>query len=336
MKPEEFAKNISSGALRPVYYLYGDEPYLMERAVKQLIARLVAPDFRDFNLNIYYGNECRGEEIAETSQTLPFFADRRVVIVKRGDALSALAMETLLPYLQNPSPSTCLVFQGGKIDQRKKFFVELKKTGELVEYKPPYENQLGTFIRDEATGHGKKLEPAAVELLVYLTGINLQELASQVEKAVTYVGERDTIRLADIKTIASDTRADSVFDLTNAVGEKNLVKALRTFATMIRDGEAPLMILAMLTRHFRQLWQVREQLDKRSSTQDIGKATGINPYFLAGTIAQARNYQIAELQGIFERLFETDLALKSGGDELVVERLLMEICGNSSAKKAKV
>ena len=328
MKPEEFARAMEKGDIGPLYYMYGDEPYLIEGGVKRLLERVVSPDFRDFNLNVFFGNECKGDEIFSAAQTLPMFSERRAVLVKKSHELSAATLEILTGYVQNPSPSTCLIFQGEKIDQRKKFFTEMKKTGELVEFKRPYENQLGLFIREEVKVYGKRIEPAAAELLAYMVGNNLQELASQIEKVATYCGGRESIGVDAVKEIVSDTKVDTVFELADAIGEKNLGKALRTLYTILRDGEAPLLVLAMLSRHFRQLWRVRELLDRSTPASEIGKAAGINPYFLKKVVEQARNYRIHEFKEIFERLFELDLALKTGGKAApLMERFTMEVCG---------
>ncbi|MDD2320365.1 MAG: DNA polymerase III subunit delta [Geobacteraceae bacterium] len=336
MKYQEFVQAIDKGKVTPLYYLYGDEPYLMEKCVRKLLEQLVSPDLRDFNLNVYYGTETKGEEIAEAAATLPMFASWRVVLVKKADALSASSLEVLSSYIRHPSPSTCLVLQGEKIDQRKKFFSELKKTGELVEFKRLYENQLPAFIRNEASLRGKKIEPAAADMLVYLAGNNLQELVSELEKAILYVGEGGEIQVSHIRAIVSDTRVNSVFELTDSLGEKNLERALRSLDTLLNDGEAPLLVLAMITRHYRQIWKVRELLDKRTPTQDIGKIAGINPYFLQGILRQARNYSVVELRWIFERIFEIDGALKTGGGKprILLESLLMDVCSKAPARSA--
>ena len=329
MKPEEFARSVEKGNIAPFYYLYGDEPYLIDKGVKRLLDRVVSPDFRDFNYNVFYGNECKGDEIFSAAQTLPMFSEQRAILVKKSQDLSVAALDVLLAYIQNPSPTTCLIFQGEKIDQRKKFFAEIKKNDRLVEFKRPYENQLGTFIRDEVHACGKRIDPAAAELLAYMVGNNLQELVSQIEKVVTYCGVRDGVTIGDVKAVVSDTKVDTVFELVDAFGEKNLNKALRTLYTILRDGEAPLLLLAMLARHFRQLWRVRELLDRKVPTAEIGKAAGINPYFLKKVVDQARNYRTGELKGIFERLLELDLALKTSGGKpaALLERLTIEVCG---------
>ncbi len=329
MKYQELMNALDKGEVRTLLYFYGDEQYLMEKAVRRLLDTLVPPDLRDFNMEVFYGNESSGGQIAEAAATLPMFAEWRAVLVKKADALTADSLEVLARYLDNPSSSTCLVFLGEKIDQRKKFFSEFKKRGELVECKRLYENQLGAFIRAETAARGKKIESAAAETLIYLVGNNLQELVSEVEKAVLYAGGRDTVTASDIREIASDTRVNSVFELADSLGGKKIDRALRSLDTLIEGGEAPLLILAMITRHYRQLWKVRDLLDRKTPTRDIGREAGINPYFLQGIIPQARNYEPGELRRLFEKIFQADLALKTGRvkPRIVLERLLMDACG---------
>ncbi|HJV36085.1 DNA polymerase III subunit delta [Geomonas sp.] len=327
MKPEEFNRAVDQGEIAPLYLLYGEEPYLVERAVKKLMDRLVDPGFRDFNLNVFYGNECKGDEVFSAAQTLPMFADRRVVLVKKGGDLPAAAQEILLGYIQDPSPSTTLILQAEKVDGRKKFFADFKKKGEWVEFKRPYENQLGPYVRDEVRAAGKRIDGAAAELLGYLVGNNLQELVSQIEKLCIYCGKKEQITIEDVKAIVSDTKVESVFEFTDALGSKDLPKALRLLTTLLQDGEAPLKVLGGVARHYRQLWQVRELMDRKVPSSELAKAAGINPYFLKKVTDQARNYQVGELKLVFKRMLELDQAFKSGGiEDALFERFVIDTC----------
>ena len=329
MKPEELRRALAEGAVKPVYYFYGDETYLMERELKRFIAALVPKDVADFNLDILYGADRKGQEIASAAQTLPMFAERRLVVVKRSEGLTETDYLVLTEYLRNPSRSTCLLFVGKKPDLRRKFFLELKKIGELVEFKPPYENQLPAFVSAEATHAGTRIAPEAVELLISLSGTNLQELASQIEKLAGYVGAGKTITLEAVREIASDTRADSVFDLANTLGEKSLGTALRKLQTVLRDGQAPIFVLSMLIRQFRQLWQIRELMARKVPKPELGRAIGLkSDYFLPGLMKQAGNFTLIEFKEIFARFYETDSALKSSRlkPAFILERLFMAIC----------
>lgn len=335
MKPEELNRALDKGVIAPLYYFYGEEAYLAERSVKRVMELAAPADFRDFNLDVYYGDETRGDQIVAACQTLPMFADRRMVLVKRADALPAASLEALADYAADPSPSTCLLLVGGeKVDQRKKVFATLKKINALVEFRRPYENQLSAFVREEAGSHGKKIASEAADLLVYLIGNNLQEIVSQVEKVSMFVGTKNTVTVDDVRAIVTDLKADSVFDLANALGEKNHRRALRNLHTLMRDGEAPLMVLAMVARHFRMLWKVIELLEKKVPAQEIPKLSGVNPYFISGFLAQAKKYAPGEMKTVFERLLDTDQQLKSSKvkGSLLLEGMILDICRSGKKK----
>jgi len=324
----EFETSLRKGVIPTVCYLYGEESFLIDRATRLLLDRAIDPSLKDFNYNVYYGNESKGVDIVDTAQTLPMFAERRAVLVKRAESLTAAACEVLLPYIQNPSASTCLIFSGAKIDQRKKFFAELKKHGDLVEFKRLYDNKLSAFIQSESTVHGKPIEPAAADLLSFLIGNNLQELSSQIEKLVVFAGGRQRITLEDVRAVASSSKAFTVFELARYLCVRDLHNALKSLETLFRNGEETPMMIGALSRHFRQLWRVREMLDRKAAKPDIGREVGINPYFLDDMIAQARNFGRGELRSIFTELYRCDLASKTGGGQpyTLMHGLVVGIC----------
>ena len=329
MTAQEFETSLRKGTIPSICYLYGEESFLVDRATRLLLDQAVDPSLKDFNYNVFYGNESKGVEIADTAQTLPMFAERRAVLVKRAEGLSAAACEVLLPYIQNPAESTCLIFTGTKIDQRKKFFVELKKHGVMVEFKRLYDNKLSAFIQNESTVHGKPIEPAAADLLSFLIGNNLQELASQIEKLVVFVGSRPRITLEDVRAVASSSKAFTVFELARYLCVRDVHNALKSLDTLFRNGEETPMMIGALSRHFRQLWRVRELLDRKAAKPDIAREVGINPYFLDDMITQARNFGRGKLRNIFTELYRCDLASKTGGGQpyTLMHGLVVGICG---------
>jgi DNA polymerase-3 subunit delta len=330
MTEQDLDKQLKTGAFLPVYFLYGEEPFLVERAGRMLMDAIVDPAMKDFNLNIYYGADCKGTEILDTSQTLPMFAPRRMVIVKQTEKLPAATMEGLLPYLANPCPETCLLFLAAKPDMRKKFFSELKKQQGSLEYKKLYENRLSPFINSEAATHGKKIDNAGAELLGYLVGNNLQALSSQLEKAATYVGEKPLITVEDVRTIVSSSKEFSAFELARFMGEKNLSKSLATLESMIQNGEEAPMILGGLSSHFRRIWRIRELLDQKLPSAEIGTRLKINSFFLGEQVAQAKRYTVTELHGFMDRIYQADISVKSGGSSAtVLQGIVFDACCGS-------
>jgi DNA polymerase-3 subunit delta len=328
MTPLEFETLLKKGTLPAVCYLYGEESFLLERSTRSLLERAIDSSLKDFNFNVFYGNESKGVDIIDAAQTLPMFAERRAVLVKRAENLTAAACEVLLPYLLNPAESTCLIFTGTKIDQRKKFFVELKKRGTLVEFKRIYDNKLPSFIQGESTVHGKPIDAAAADLLAFLIGNNLQELSSQIEKLVVFAGSRSRITLEDVRTIVSSSKSFTVFELAKYLCVRDLQNSLKSLDTLFLNGEETPMMLGALSRHFRQLWRVREMLDRKAAKSDISREVGINPYFLDDMIAQAKNFGRQSLRGIFDELYRCDLASKTGGGQpyTLMHGLVVGIC----------
>ncbi|NVN90539.1 MAG: DNA polymerase III subunit delta [Desulfuromonadales bacterium] len=327
MTPQELETAIRNGKLPSLCYLYGEEPFLIERATRLLLDKAVDPSLKDFNFNVYFGNESKGIDIVDTAQTLPMFADQRAVLVKRAELLKADALEVLFDYIRKPAGTTCLIFNGLKIDQRKKFFLELKKQGALVEYKRLYDNKLSGFIISEALVHGKPMEPAAADLLSFLIGNNLLELSSQIEKLALYAGTRSKITLDDVRAVASSSKAFTVFELARFLGVKDLPNALKSLDTLFRNGEEVPMMLGALARHFRQLWRVREMVERKASPSDISREVGINSYFVGEYLQQAKNFDRQQLRSIFDELYRCDVSSKSGGQPYtLMHGLVMGIC----------
>jgi DNA polymerase-3 subunit delta len=327
MTPQEFETSLKKGSIPAVCYLYGEEAFLVERGARLLLERAIDASLKDFNYNVFFGTESKGVDIVDAAQTLPMFAERRAVVVKRTDQLKAEALETLLPYIKNPSPSTCLLLIGSKIDQRKKFFQELKKHGELVEYKRFYDNKLAGFIQSEAVVQGKPIDAPAAELLAALIGNNLQELCSQIEKLVVYAGTKLRITVDDVKVMASSSKAYTAFELAKYLGLRDLAHSVKSLDALFLNGEEAPMMIGALTRHFRQLWRVRELLDLKKTQADIGRELNINAFFLGDILQQARNFTRRELQVIFDEFFRCDCESKTGGQPYtLLHGLVMGIC----------
>ena len=328
MTPQEFETSLKKGNIPNVCFLYGEEPFLVERAVHMVLERAVDPSLKDFNFNVYFGNESKGIDIIDTAQTLPMFSERRAVLVKRAEQLKAEALEVMLPYIKNPSPGTCLLLTGAKIDQRKKFFIEFKKYGILVEYKRFYDNKLSGFIQTESIAQGKPIDTAAAELLSALIGNNLQELSAQIEKLVVYAGKKTRITVDDVRVMASNSKAFTAFELARFLGLRDVPNSIRSLDAMFLNGEEAPMMIGALTRHFRQLWRVRELLDKKMPQPDIGRELSINSFFLGEIVTQARNFSRRDLRRIFDEFYRCDVASKTGGGQpyTLLHGLAMGIC----------
>jgi DNA polymerase-3 subunit delta len=331
----DIVAEVRRGVIAPVYYVFGKERFLVARTVTAIREAVLEERTRAFNLDVIDCKEASrpGERIAAAARTLPMLAHRRLVLAKDADELDAADFEALTEYLAEPSPTSCVVLVAETADQRRKFFTQLKKVGVVAKYEPLYERQLRPFVDGEARRAGVTLEPGAAELLVQVIGADLAQLASALEQLSLYASPRTRITVADVEEIVAETRQHSVFDLANAVGDGDARRALHQLGRMLAAKEPAVKILFMLTRHFRQLFTARD-LDGRGAGRDeLAQALGIPPFFVEGLVKQARKLKPGRFQRSFEVLYQADRALKGSklGDELVLERVILELCGLGAA-----
>lgn len=329
MKPAELDKAIHDHALPPLLLLYGEESFFLEQTLARL-RELIPLDARDFNYQIFRGREIRAVAILDTASTLPVFSARRLVLVREVEDAPAAELEALLPYLHDPAPETLLVFTAEKIDGRRKFYQEFRKRGEMVEYRRLYENQIPAFVREQAKGAGFSFTEDGLALFCRRVGTGLQEVHGELVKLFSYLGGKRLVDAKEVAAVVSDTRVDSIFDLTNAIGQKKTGEALRLLGRLLGEGVVPLVVLTMLTRHFRQLWMARELLDQKEPAREIARRIGANPYFLDGLLGQARQFAPAGYRRAMELFLVTDLALKSSGahPSVLLEKLVLDLGGS--------
>lgn len=336
MSLHELKKSIQAGALPGLILLYGPEPYFIDEGVRAIRDAVVLPENRDFNLSQFQGRDFKALEVVEQSRTFPMFAAQRLVIIKNIHDASVEQLDGLLTYVEAPVPETILLLTAAKIDARRKFFQLLKKNGMVIEFKKIYENQLPTFVRELARAGQVNFTNEGLKLFCKRVGTNLVEVKGELDKLVGYLGERDLADEKDVAAIVSDTRIESVFDLTDALGRGDVSTALCLLDRLVAEGQAPLMVLAMMLRHFRQMWKISELTAQNVPQGELPRKVGVSPYFLNGLMAQAERFDRQGFCELFKRFLATDLALKSSGVDahLQMEQLIFDIArlGRSKAQ----
>jgi DNA polymerase III subunit delta len=330
MTPAELSNALKERDVPPLLLFFGEETFLLEKAVREIRETFVAAESRDFNLNIFPAKDSTAEAILDVARTFPVFAQHRMVLVKDVQGFPPQELDHFLPYLKDPVPETIFLCTADKIDGRKKFYQEFKKLGAVVEFRKIYENQLPSFVKNQAREAGHPFTEEAMALFCKKVGTGLQEVNSELVKLFDYMGEKRLVDVADVTAVVSDTRADSIFELTNALGRRAATDALHLLNRLLSDGAVPLVILTMMVRHFRQLWMTRELLDLGTDRREIPRRIGINPYFIEGLIMQAQRFSTEQYRRIFESFLQTDLALKSSGvhPAALLEKLVLEVAGS--------
>jgi DNA polymerase-3 subunit delta len=331
MSLRELKNILKVGPIPGLILLYGQESYFIDEAVQIILEATVFPENRDFNLTRFHGRDFKTVDVIEQAKTYPVFADRRLVIIKNIHESTTDQLDGLLTYVEDPVPETVLLLTAEKIDARRKIFQVLKKSGAVYEFKKIYENQLPAFVRELAKNFNITLTGEGLKLFCKRVGTNLAEVQGELEKLVGYLGERDLADEADVAAIVSDTRVESVFDLTDALGQGDSSSALQLLDRLLSEGQPPLMVLSMMTRHFRQMWKISELMIQKVSHHELPRMVGVSPYFLKGLMQQAGRFDRQQYRQVFSLFLMTDLSLKSSGCEpkIHMEKLILDIAGLS-------
>jgi len=328
MNSLELEKELERGKILPLYFLYGEETYLVEEARKRIESLCLMPKMRDFNYDLLLGGEISANRIIDVAKTLPMMAPWRVVVVKDVHLFTHQEVKAFISYCEEPSPSTCLVLLGQSVGPWKGCLKVLEKQGRVVSFVHPRGSLLTRYIVSVAKQMGKEISSEAAEVMGEMVGNHLGEIYQELDKVASYVGSRKRIGVDDIEAVISRVRAHTVFDLTRAMGMKNCPDALRILNQMLESGEPHLKILTMMVRQFRLIWVAKEMRSLGIRDRDIGKTLGIPVFFLQGFLAQLKNFTDRELAEGYRRLFETDVALKSRSTSkrIMLENLIICLC----------
>jgi DNA polymerase-3 subunit delta len=334
MTAQEFYRLLDNKQIPQLVLLYGQEPYLVQRAAKALRQTLFPTGEDAFNDSQFAAKDVRVDEILEALMTLPVFAERRLVTIKEAQLLPAAVLDGLLSYLHNPVAETCFLLLADKIDARRKFYQQFKKLGATVEFKRLSGKEVPGYVEGYLKRQGRAISTDALNLFCSLVGENLHEIHAELDKLNNYVAAEGAIEVADVQAVVSRGRAENIFELGNAVGRGDAAKALTLVKRLQAAGEAPLKILALLVRHFRQLWMVRELQVRRQSSREIARTAGVPFFAVEGLIQQGRRFSRRDFVWAQELFLETDLAMKSSGadDALLLDNLILQLARKKSRK----
>lgn len=326
--PQSLTNATAKGEIYPLYFLYGDETFLIDEALAQLEVAALGDGLRDFNLNTFYGSEVEAAQIRDAVETLPMMSQVRVVVVKDAHELGDKDWELLWPLVDEPVNTTALICVGSKIDKRKKHIKRFMDRGVVVEFKRPFDNQIPDWIRTIAKKHSLQLSADAVDLMHQLVGSNLQDINGELTKLAQYLGEKKKASADDIMKVVSHVRLDSVFDLTDAIGRNDRARALTCLANLLDNGQNEVGVLALISRHVRILRLVSDGLKEGLSGQRLASRAGVSPYFLKSYVDQAREWNSTKIDRTFEALLDTDRALKSSpvASHIWLENFIVQTC----------
>jgi len=305
--------------------LVGSEETLRDAALAELRAAALGDGPRDFNEDRFdFGaGALDGSRVLDAARTLPVMAKQRLVRVRGLDDRRASAfLERALPdYLERPSPTTCLVLEAPRVDRRLRWVKRAIEVGELRECSGPRRPaEARDWVEARIRALGKRPARGAAAALVEMIGQGVDRLAQEAAKASLYVGERAEITADDFAEVTGHARPLALYELTDAIGARDVAGSLVRLGRLLDQGEPPLVLLAALANHFRRLLRARD-CDPLEPAE-IARRLAVHPFAAEKLAEQARRFDASRLRACLAAARAADAALK--GAEPLAPRFALE------------
>ncbi len=320
MRVEAVLAELAEGHIRPAYLLAGAEALLRDDALEAIETAVLATGPRDFNLDRLEVGRVVPGRLEEALENLPIMADRRLVVVRetegrgaRLDANWASVLESWLSRIDDTT-SSVLVVVSAKVDKRNKWVKSFLEPAAVVECDAPKKaRELAGFLAQEATRQGIELESEAAALLADRVGPQLLLLRQEIEKAALLAGPGEPVTRKHVEASVSAVAEESIWDLTDAIGQGKVAEAVSLLSRLLAQGSAPPAILGALASHFRRLVRVGH-----------GESVAGPPFVVRKLEQQARRYPARRLVTCLRAIHRADVELK-GASVMRSERALEQL-----------
>ena len=317
-------EDIKNGTCRRVYLLYGDEDYLKLQYKNKLLRALVT-EGDTMNFSRFEGKEAQVPALIDLAETMPFFAEHRVILVEDSGFFKNAAPQ-LAEYLPDMPETTCMIFIEKEVDKRSKTYKSLKDIGRMVEFKTPDEKMLTRWVLTVLQKNGKKLTQPTMQLFLEKAGNSMGNIDRELEKLICYVGDREIIQMDDVEEICTGQTENRIFDMIHMMAEKRQKEALELYYDLLALKEPPMRILFLLVRQFNILLQVKTMVAAGMEQNQIADRAGLRSFTIRRYRSEAGHFSVQKLKEALRDCARAEEDVKTGrlDDRLSVELILVK------------
>lgn len=318
------AEDIKNGSFKTSYLLYGEEAYLRNQYKNRLKAALVNPD-DTMNFSRFEGKGIDPAEIISLADTLPFFAERRLILIEDSGFFKNKCDE-LADYLPNLPDTTCLLFAETEADKRNRLYKAVQKYGRVTEFQLQDERTLMRWILGLLKQENKKITEDALRRFLDRTGSDMENIHTELQKLLSYTAGRDGITAEDVETICTMQITGQIFEMIRAIAEKKQRLALNLYYDLLALKEPPMRILFLIARQFNQLLLVKSLTARGLDRQTIASKVQVAPFVAGRLMIQAKSFTTAQLKTAVQDCVDAEEAVKTGRmtDVMSVELLIIK------------
>lgn len=317
-------KDIEKNELKRVYLIFGEEKYLI-RTIKNRMIKGLVNDGDTMNFTKFAGKDSSVKEIIQTCDTLPFFAEYRVVLLQ-DTGFFKTSNDEMAEYMKDIPESTVMIFIESEVDKRNKVYKQVKNIGYICECSRMNRSELSRWILVRLNKENKKITKENMNYLLEKLGDDMENIVSELDKLISYTMGRDVIDTDDIDAVCISEITGKIFEMVDAIGSKNQKKALDLYYDLIAVREAPMKILYMLTRQFNIMLQVKEMAQKGKSAGEMAKNMGMQSFIINKTLSQCKNFKLSAIRNAVNYCLKMEEAVKMGNmnDKMAVELVIVK------------
>ena len=317
-------EDLKTGQFKQIYLFFGEEDYLKEQYKGRFIKSMISPD-DTMNYTCFEGKKSDVNEIIGQADTMPFFADKRLIVVEDSELFKTGGTE-LGDYIKNLPETTYMIFVEKAVDKRSKLYKAVRDKGRIVEFQRQTESTLRAWIRQKVKAEHKVMSGDAETLFLSKTGEDMNLISKELDKLLCYTLKKDTISAEDVEAVCIEQITDNIFDMIDAMTAGRQNDALDIYYSLLAQKEPPMRILFLMTKQYRMLFEIKDHVRMGRGRSEIANKMHLHPFVAGKCMDQAKKFKTSHLRKIIEESADLEQRVKTGKltDILAVELFLIK------------
>lgn len=316
------AQDIKSREFKPVYLIYGEEAFLKKSYKNQMREAIAGDD--TMNSHSFEGKGMDLKEIISLAETMPFFGEKRLIVIEDSGLFKSGGGEALVEYLPHMPDTTCIVFVESEVDKRNRLYKKVKDLGYAAEMTRQNASQLAAWAGRILAKEGKKITGRTMELFLSKTGDDMENIQMELEKLISYTMGREVVTDQDVEEICTVRVTNKIFDMVAAIVNRKTKAAMDLYEDLLTLKEPPMRILFLIARQFNQILQVKELMGQGMDRNSIASKLKMQPFVVGKVMPQARNFSREQILSYVNLCVDAEESVKTGrlNERLAVELLI--------------
>ncbi len=317
-------ENIKDGRFKRVYLICGEEDYLRRQYKEKLREAITGGD--DMNYSYFEGKGIPVKEVIDVCETLPFFAERRLVVLENSGFFKNACEDALVEYIKNIPEYLTILFVETEVDKRNRLYKAVSQNGYVSEMQIQEDSVLKKWVQSLLAAENKKMDARTLQTFLEYAGSSMDNIKGELEKVICYAYGREILTEEDVKQICTVTTENKIFDMVSAVALKKQKEALALYYDLLTLKEPPMRILYLLTRQFNLILQVKELEEEGYGSATMAKKMGVQNFIVNKCQNQAKLFTRTKLRQALEECASFEEAVKTGrlDDRMCVELIIIK------------